>query len=228
MNADSPAPRHTDDWRVEVHLEADQHGESLGDKLNSLHLDDEARKLLGGSIIVTRDGSHLFLYAWHRQSAEEAERTVRNLLEHEGLSGEVQLMRWHPGADEWKPASEPMPETGAELDAEIEDHEERARREFEQTGHYDWEAIVELPSLKEARNFAKQLHDRDLPVRRRFHYLIVGALTEENARELAAELDEISPEGSAVGFRANPVDVPHPLFVRVTAMKPGVVRDLGL
>lgn len=228
MNAESPDPRQTDEWRVEVQLESGDHGETLSERLHSMDLDDEARKLLGGSVIVTRDGSHLFLYAWHEQSAREAEKTVRNLMEHEDLSGEVQLMRWHPGADEWKPASEPMPETAAEEDEEIEDHEERARREFEQTGHYDWEAIVELPSLKEARSFAKVLHDRDLPVRRRFHYLIVGAVTEEDARELASELDEISPEGSAVGFRANPVDVPHPLYVRLTAMKPGVVRDLGL
>ena len=228
MNADSPDPRQTDEWRVEVRLESEGQGESLGEKLHSLDLDDEARKLLGGSVIVTRDGSHMFLYAWHRQSAEEAEKTVRNLMEHEGLSGEVQLMRWHPGADEWRPASEPMPESVAEEDAELEDHEERARPEFEQTGHYDWEAIVELPSLKQARGFGKDLHDRGLPVRRRFHYLIVGAVTEEDARELASELDEISPEGSAVGFRANPADVPHPLYVRLSAMKPGVVRDLGL
>lgn len=221
-------PRHTDEWRVEVHLQDEGHHESFGKKLSEMRLDDEAEKLLGGSIIVTRDGPDLFLYAWHEHGAREAERVMRNLIEHEGFAAEVELKRWHPGADEWRPADEPVPTEGPALDAEVESHEERARKEVERTGHYDWEAILELPSLRAAHDFERVLEDKGLPVRRRFRYLLVGSPTEEEARALADELDEISPDGTAVGYRANPSDIPHPLWVRITAMKPGAVRDLGL
>lgn len=229
MNADqTPDPRATDEWRVEVHLDEAEHGDTLGERLHTMDLDDEARKRLGGSVIVTRDGTKLFLYAWHEESAREAYQVVRDLMEEEKLSGEVTLMRWHPAADEWRDADEAVPESGPALEAELESHEERELRELERTGKYDWEAILELPSLREARHFARDLEDRKLPVRRRFKYVMVGALTEEDAQELAIELHERAPEGTAAGFRANPADVPHPLFVRLTALKPGTVRDLGL
>ena len=221
-------PRHTDEWRVEVELEDEGHHEGLGKRISDMRLDDEAEKLLGGSVIVTRDGPHLFLYAWHEQGAREAERVIRDLIQQDGLSAEVELKRWHPGADEWRPADEPVPTEGPALDAEVEAHEERARKEQERTGHYDWEAILELPSLKEAHAFEHELEGKGLPVRRRFKYLLVGSPSEEEARALATELDDLAPEGTAVGFRANPKDIPHPLWVRITAMKPGAVRDLGL
>ena len=111
-------PRERDEWRVEVELDADEHGHSLGERLRALNLDNEAEKRLGGSVIVTRDGPHLFLYAWHEESAQEAERVIRELMEEDGLSGEVSLMRWHPVEEAWKPASEPLPETEDEVEAE--------------------------------------------------------------------------------------------------------------
>ena len=92
-------PRGTEEWRVEVKLDEGQH-DSLGNRLRTLDLDDEARERLGGSVIVTRDGADMFLYAWHEPSAREAERAVRDLMEQDGLSGQVQLTRWHPLAEE--------------------------------------------------------------------------------------------------------------------------------
>ena len=115
-------PRHSgerDEWRVEAALEEDEQGRSLGERLRSLDLDDEARKRLGGAVIVTRDGPNLFLYAWHEESAREAERTVRELMEHDQLAGQVQLMRWHPVAEQWRPGDEPLPESEAEVAAEL-------------------------------------------------------------------------------------------------------------
>ena len=91
---------------------------AFGERLHALDLDDAARKRLGGSVIVTRDGPHIFLYAWHEESAREAERVVRELMESDGLAGEVQLTRWHPAEEAWRPADEPLPETDAERQAE--------------------------------------------------------------------------------------------------------------
>ena len=69
-----------DEFRVEVELAEEGHGLSLGERLRALDLDDEARERLGSRVIVTRDGSQLFLYANTRESCAEAERVVRELL----------------------------------------------------------------------------------------------------------------------------------------------------
>jgi hypothetical protein len=221
-------PRQADEWRVEVALDADEHHKSLGERLRSLDLDDEASKRLGGSVIVTRDGDRMFLYAWHEQSAREAERVVRDLLSDEKLAGEVKLMRWHPVADEWRPASEPLPETEEEKDAEAQRHTQAEAEEQSATGGYDWQVVIELDELKAAREFAATVQHEGLPVKRRFKYVMVGALTEEAAVELGKRLEAEAPEGSKVAIRANPDDLPLPVFVQLGSMKPGVMRDLGI
>ena len=221
-------PRQADEWRVEVELDAEEHGTSLGERLRGLDLDDEARDRLGGSVIVTRDGDRLFLYAWHEQSAREAEQVVRELLEEEKLAAEVRLMRWHPVADEWRPASEPMPETEEEKDAEAQRHAEVEAEEHAATGDYQWQVVVELDDLRAARHFAHTVQREGLPVKRRFKYVMVGALTEEAAVELGERLEAEAPDGTTVAIRANPDDLPLPVFVQLGTLKPGVMRDLGI
>jgi hypothetical protein len=221
-------PRDVDEWRVEVELDAEEHGRSLGERLRALDLDDEARKRLGGSVIVTRDGPHMFLYAWHEQSAREAERVIRDLLEEEKLAAEVRLMRWHPFEDDWRPASEPLPDTEVERAAEAKRHAEAEAQEAARSGKYDWEVVVELPSLRATLDLAHRLERRELPVKRRWKYVLVGAPTEEAAVELGESLEPEVPEGAAVAIRANPDDLPHPVFVQLGALKPGLMRDLGI
>ena len=101
----------SDEWRVEVDLDDEQHGLKLGERLRSLDLDDEARKRLGDRVIVTRDGSRMFMYAPTEAQAREAERVARELVAAEGLTADISLTRWHPDEDAWKDASIPMPET---------------------------------------------------------------------------------------------------------------------
>jgi len=114
-----------DEFRVEVELDDEHHGFSLGERLRAFDLDDEARERLGSRVIVTRDGSHLFLYANTRASCAEAERVVRGLLAEDDLTATVRSTRWHPVAEEWKDADEPMPETPEALAAERRAHDER-------------------------------------------------------------------------------------------------------
>ena len=52
-------PTMSEEWRVEVELTDEGHGLSLGERLRSMDLDDEARERLGGDVIVTRDGSRI-------------------------------------------------------------------------------------------------------------------------------------------------------------------------
>jgi hypothetical protein len=63
-----------DDWRVQVELDDEAHGHPLAERLRALDLDDDARKRLGGDVIVTRDGTRIYLYAADEQAAREAER----------------------------------------------------------------------------------------------------------------------------------------------------------
>ena len=67
----------SDEWRVEVHLEDDEHHFALGEQIRALDLDEDARRRLGGSVTVTRDGSHMFLYATSEAAARESESVVR-------------------------------------------------------------------------------------------------------------------------------------------------------
>jgi hypothetical protein len=228
VNGPANDPRETDEWRVEVTLEEEDHGRSLGERLHALDLDDNARKRLGSSVIVTREGRELFLYAWHEASAREAERVVRELMEQVSLAGQVRLTRWHPVAEEWRPAEEPLPESEEEVAEEERRHEEAGHREHREAGNYPWEVVIDLPHLRETFSFARTLHEEGLPVKRRFKYVLVGADTEEDAVELGKRLEGEAPKGSHVGIRANPKDLDHPTFVMLGSLKPGSMRDRGL
>jgi FMN phosphatase YigB (HAD superfamily) len=220
-------PRHADEWRVEVHLD-ERHHKALGVRLRALRLDEDARKRLGGAVIVTRDGPRMFLYAWHEQSAREAEQVVRDLLEEDKLAGEVRLMRWHPDEDEWKPATEPLPSSEVERAAEAKRHADAEQREFDRSGRYEWEVVIELPDLRATLEYARELESRGLPVKRRWKYVVVGVETEEAAVALGQKLESDAPPESKVGIRANPKELPHPVFVSLTSREPGVMRDLGI
>lgn len=226
-NWDDP-PRSRDEWRVEVLLDEEHQGDSLSERLHDLQLDNEARRRLGGSVIVTRDGRSLFIYAWHEESAREAERVIRDLMEQDGLVGQIRLVRWHPIAEEWKDAEEPLPEDEAAVAEEMRAHDEDARRDRRRYGDYSWEVVIDLPSLRDTLAVARKLEEEDLAVKRRFRYLLIGAETEEGAIELGKRLEGEMPAGSHVGIRGNPEDMPPPTFVHLGSLKPGFLRDLGL
>ena len=228
MSPESTEPREADEWRVEVELENEEHGSSLGDRLRALSFDDNARKRLGGSVIVTRDGSSVFLYAWHEPSATEAERVVRDLMEQDKLAGQVNLMRWHPVAEQWRPADEPLPESESELRAEEHVRAEQGRREREDQHAFPWEVVIDVPRLRDVWDVAGDLEERGLPVKRRWKYLLIGVDTEDAAVELGRELQTQLPEGSHIGIRGNPDTLPHPVFTQLGNLEPGALRDLGL
>ncbi|HKH22843.1 MAG TPA: hypothetical protein VKA88_04410 [Solirubrobacterales bacterium] len=227
MSDRNDPPRSRDEWRVEVALDRDAHADTLSGALHDLQLDNEARKRIGGSVIVTRDGPFLFVYAWHEQSAQEAERVVKDIMDREKLVGTVRLMRWHPVAEEWKDAEEPLPDDEAALAQELRENEEQGVREASY-GEYPWEVVIELPHVRDTFELADRLRGEDLPVKRRFRYLLVGTTTEEAAIELGRRLEGEVPDGAHVGVRGNPDDMPLPAFVNLAALKPGFLRDLGL
>jgi nucleotide-binding universal stress UspA family protein len=94
-----------EEWRAEVELNDEGHGLSLGELLRAHDLDDDARSRLGGDVIVTRDGSRLFLYASSEEAAREAGRVASELARGEGLDAEVSVTHWDPGDHAWEDIS---------------------------------------------------------------------------------------------------------------------------
>jgi hypothetical protein len=199
-----------DEWRVEVELGEEGHGLSLGERLRSLDLDDDARAKLGDRVVVTRDGSRMFLYARSAEEANAAAEVIRSLAGEDGIDADTELTRWDEDTDEWT-AGEP----GA------------APAEAEAAGEAEWEARIVLPSVRKAFEVARSLRDERLEVRRRWRFVLALAPTEEAAGELADRLRaEVADAESIDVERAT--GVTHPVFVMLGAHEPEIARDLGL
>jgi hypothetical protein len=196
-----------DEFRVEVELDDAEHGYSFGERLRSLDLDDDARKRLGKSVMVTRDGSQLYLYADSEAQAREAERVVRNLVDAVDLSAEISVTRWHPIAEEWKDATIAIPRTPAEEEAEYAARETAEAREAEIEGEYDWDVVVSLHGRDEAAELADRLRREGVPITHRWRYVVAGALTEERAEELAERLRSELPDDADVRIEVDLSDL---------------------
>jgi len=202
-----------EEWRVEVELSDEGHGLSLGERLRTLDLDDEARKRLGDRVVVTRDGSRMFLYARSPDEASAAAEVIRSLASEDGIEAKTELTRWNSESESWVSGD------GAPAGA--------AGDEGEGTGEAEWEARIVLSSVRKAFEVARQLRDEGLEVRRRWRFVLALAPTEEAANELADRLRAEVEEAESVDVeRAS--GVTHPVFVMLGAHEPGVARDLGL
>ena len=187
-----------EDWRVDVELDDERHPYSLGERLRALDLDDEARKRVGGRVVVSRKGSKLFLYARTRDAAQEAERIVRELLAGDRLSANLRTVRWHPDAEEWQEVAVPLPRTEAEREAEREQLEDRKRAEVAAGGTYDWTVEATAPDRAAAVELERRLRARELAVERHWRFVTVRALTRDRANEAAALILELSPDAEVV------------------------------
>jgi hypothetical protein len=202
-----------EEWRVEIDLDDEEHGYGLSERLRARDLDDEARKRLGGRVMVTRDGPRAFLYAGSEDEVREAERIARELVAEEDLTADVRSTRWHPVEEAWKDASIPLPR-GEEQEREELDRKEAAEwQEAVEEGSFNWMVKAELSSGAEAAELADRLTSEGCRVHRRWRYLTIDVVTEEQANELASSLRDVLPPGSEVWVDANPDDIPTPVFV---------------
>lgn len=198
----------SDEWRLEVELDDDRHGLTLGERLRAVNLDGEARERLGERALVTRDGSRLFVYTDGEQSAREAERVLRELIAADELTADLWLSRWHPDAEEWKDASVPLPQTDADREAERRGREAAARARAESQGEMPFEVSVELSQLDRAEELERSLRGEGLQVHRSWRHVLVGAPTREGAEEQAARLRSDLGEDAAVAIEAHGVRYP--------------------
>jgi hypothetical protein len=200
-----------DEWRVEVELDDEPEGMSLGERIRSLDLDDEVRERLTGRVIVTRDGPHVYLYADTEAGARAAERVVQDLLDEHQLTGTISVTRWHGVEEAWEDASVPLPQTEEEVEAERQRLEAAEEREAALEGEYDWRVRAALPHRHDAVELARKLSAEGLDVHRRWRWLTVGAPTEERGEEIAASILAAAPEAE-VWVEVNPDDLPRTPF----------------
>ena len=165
-----------DDWRIRIELE-EEHAEGLLDRLG-LDLGSEARhladELQGRRLVVSRDDETLFVYAGSRAEAERAHDVIEAQLREDGAEARVgRIEHWLADEDRWDD------EPPQEFDAEQEVRDE---------GLSPWEVRVEASSPQEAQALGDKLQAEGHGVVRRHTYVLVGAATEEEARELAKRL----------------------------------------
>jgi len=189
----------SDNWRIRVELSDERHAGTLLDRLGLDFGSDEAKRLAkeleGHRLPVSRDGEIVFVYADAQAQAERARRIVEAELADEGIDAEIRVEHWLPDEERW--SGEPPQRTW---------EEEELRR-----GYAPWEVRVELDSHAKAEELADTLEQEGYDVVRRWRYLIVGAASEDEARELARRLHGEAEPGGEVVWEVAPQN-PFALF----------------
>jgi hypothetical protein len=198
-----------EDWRIEVDLDDEEQGYSLTERLRAADLDDEARARLGERVVVSRDGSRIFLYAATESQSREAEQVIRDLVARHDLSAKISATRWHPIEQTWQDASIPLPTTAESIEEERTSREAAEERDAERAG-WTFHVRVELPHRGDAVDLASELESEGHKVHRRWRYVTVDLATEDAAQELADRLADGLPEGSELSVETKP---PDPVFV---------------
>lgn len=189
-----------DDFRIKVEFEDEGSILHFGRSLREREFEKELREQLGDGVVVTRDGSEVFLYASSVEQARAAEAAVREVLTHQGASAEVSpVERWHPVEERWEDASVPLPRTDDEVAAEQQRQNEREAQESRNLGYAEWEVRVDLPTHRDAVELAERLEAEGItPIVRRWKYLLIGTETDDAARALAERIRGEAPPGASV------------------------------
>jgi hypothetical protein len=166
-----------DDWRIRVALASESHASGVMGRLHG-GLGSEAAKELaeeleGRRLAVSRDGSIVFVYTSSQAEAQQALAIVETEMAEDDLEAlETRVEHWIAGEERWD--DEPRGETW---------EEEQVDR-----GYAPWEVRVECPSHREADELADTLEGEGYSVVRRYSFIVAGANSEEEARELAARV----------------------------------------
>ena len=189
----------SDDWRIRIEVEEEEHATGLLERLAG-ELGSEARELAEElkerRLAVSRDGDTVFVYAATRGEAEQARAIVEAELGENGIEARTsQVEHWLDEEDRWD--GEPPGETWEE--------EELDR------GFAPWEVRVECPSRQEAQKLGERLEAEGYRPERRFHYLIVGTASREDADALATRIHGEVEAGGQVVREAEPAN-PFSIF----------------
>jgi len=188
-----------DDWRIRIEVEEEEHAAGFLERLTG-DLAGEARDLAkdleAHRLAVSQDGDTVFVYAATRAAAEQAHAVVEaELRAHDIEARTSEIEHWLDDEDRWD--DEPAGETWEEEELE--------------RGFAPWEVRVECASRQEAGELAKQLEAEGYRPERRFHYLIVGTASREDAEALATRVHGEVEAGGEVVYEVEPAN-PFAIF----------------
>jgi hypothetical protein len=175
----------SDDWRVELEIEAEDLRGRVRESLRDHRLAGEARKRLGTEATISADHGHLFAYAADEAGARGAAAVLAELASGHGIQAAVTTMRWHPVEEAWRPPDVPLPQTAEEHAAEHARLQEREARDSARVGFAEWEVRTVLPSETAAHELAQRLRAQGLEPLLHKDVVLVGAANEDQAAELA-------------------------------------------
>jgi hypothetical protein len=187
-----------DDWRLQIDFVDEGPADALHDRLDAQELEHDLSDAFHDRVIVSRDGTTVFLYAGDREQAEKARALVERLMREEDEQVEVAFTRWHPEAEEWRQADEALPEAAAAKAAEHAKLVAREREESEGQGYPEYEVRVDLPSHHEATELVERLRREGIPTVHRWKYVLVGATDEDTANQLAERIRLEAPSADSV------------------------------
>jgi hypothetical protein len=187
-----------DDWRLRVTMRDPAHADTLVGGFAAGELEHDLDARLKDRVVISGDGSELFLYAGTREVLEGVQRMIEPIAAEHSWEPEFELTRWHPASEEWEDPDVPLPTTPDEQAAERAELMEREREEAQEHGFTDFEVRVECASRGDAARLAEQLEAEGMPHVRRWRYVIVGASDEDSAGELANRLRSEAPDGANV------------------------------
>jgi hypothetical protein len=187
-----------DDWRVRVTLQDPDDARELVDSVGLGERDPDLLTSLHDRVVVSREDNEIFLYAGSRADAEAAEQEVRTAAQRNGWEPTFELTRWHPTAEQWEDPDKPLPATDAERAAEHAQMVAREREQEREQGFPDYEVRIECGSHQSAVELAAALREQSIPSVQRSKYLLVGALDEASAQDLANRIRELAPADSSV------------------------------
>jgi hypothetical protein len=182
----------SDDWRIRIDVAEDE-AQGLLERLG-LDLSSEARELAkeleGRRLAVSRDDETIFVYAGSQAEAERAREIVETELRDAGADAHLSpVEQWLGDEGRWSDEVG----RGSELEQEALEH-----------GYAPWEVRVETRTPEEAEQLADRLEREGHGVIRRHAYVLVGAASEDEARELAQRLHGEVEAGGELVYEAVP------------------------
>lgn len=187
-----------DDWRVQVNFVEEGFADALRDRLDAEELEHNLSRAFSDRVVVTRNGTTIFLYAGDRSQAENAQALVERLAREQGEEVRASFTRWHHEAEEWRPANEALPENDGTRAAEHAARVARERAESEASGNPEYEVRIDLPSHGDAKELVERLDAEGLRSVHRWRYVLLGATDEDSATELAERVRGEAPPDSKI------------------------------
>lgn len=187
-----------DDWRLQIDVHDAKRADAFTKRLDAGELKHNLKTAFCDRVIVTRDGARVFVYTDTRSQVDRAREAAEVEACRQDWLLEIHCCRWHPIAEEWQDADKPMPTTAAAELAEQEALRARERQQAAESEQPEFEVRVDLPSRHDAVRFSKSLKEEGMTVVRRWKYLLIGVLDEDQGRLIARRLLAEAPTGTRV------------------------------